>query len=126
LEEVILTKEQLQQKCNEWQKRLRLQDWIITVKICRYHETDEGRQAEVTWALSKKMASIKVVNSNDYPPDCMAPQDMENALVHELLHLHFAPLTKGQEDDLYIQEEHAIESITSGLITALKEKGDSP
>jgi hypothetical protein len=59
------------------------------------------------------------LDSVDYPLDCMVPQDMENALVHELLHLHFAPL---EDSSGNLFTEQAIESIAPGLITALRGK----
>jgi hypothetical protein len=121
MEEVILTEEQLQERLQEWQKRLRLQDWIITAKIKRARELMDETQATVSWQLAKKMAMISIMDPIDYPPDSMEPQDMENSLVHELLHLHFAPLNQNDDDERYhIGEEQAIESIASGLINAAR------
>lgn len=118
--EVIFTEEQLQQKLLEWQKRLRLQDWIIKVKLARERDMNIGGvQGEVFWVIEKKMATIKILDPIDYPPDEMEPQDMENILVHELLHLHFAPLR--YDDFSEIAEEQAIESIASGILSAYRE-----
>jgi len=119
LEEVILTKEQLQEKLIEWQKALRLQDWIIEAKIVRGRDMNVECVAQVNWVLSKKMATISILDPIDYPPDCMAERDMENDLVHELLHLHLAPINDhfSKDDSIYTMfEEQAIESIASGLI----------
>jgi hypothetical protein len=118
LKEVIFNDEQLQKKLKEWQKRLRLQDWLIKARICRSHELPDVMAVPT---LPKKMALIKILDHNDYDPTCVFPQDMEDSLVHELLHLHFAPL--GLDDDKYIELEQAIESIASGLISALRENG---
>lgn len=111
--EVVFTEEQLQQKCAEWQKRLRLQDWIVKIRLCRAHELPIGSLAHVHYTVEKKMASIRITDPVDYPPDSMVPYDMENSLVHELLHLHLAPITG---DKASIEEEQAIECITSGLL----------
>ncbi|QLE47868.1 hypothetical protein FD724_06915 [Nostoc sp. C057] len=45
----------------------------------------------VTWDINKKIADIKLVKPEEYPFDQMRPYEMEAVLVHELLHLHFAP-----------------------------------
>ena len=120
MREVIFTQDQLQQKLLEWQKRLRLQDWIISIKLVRERDMDlEGVQGEVFWVIEKKMATIKILDPIDYPPDNMEPQDMENTLVHELLHLHFAALK--YDGDNHIAEEQVIESIASGILTAYRE-----
>lgn len=115
MQEVIFTEDQLQQKCSEWQKRLRLQDWIVKARMCRAHELPVSSMAHVHYVVEKKMASIRIVDPVDYPPDSMVPYDMENSLVHELLHLHFAPLTG---DESSVVEEQAIECITSALLNA--------
>jgi hypothetical protein len=122
MEEVILTQEELEQNLQEWQKRLRLQDWIIDAKIKRDRDLPGNVEASVNWVLTKKMASISILDPMDYPPDAMVPQDMENSLVHELLHLHLAPISNyGNDDNYQIFEEQAIESIASGLIAAYRE-----
>jgi hypothetical protein len=123
MQEVILTNEQLEQKLKEWQKRLRLQDWIIQVRIARANELPENSMGCVHAVLPKKMASIKVLDPIDYDHSLMVPQDMEDTLVHELLHLHLEPILQGIDDSKYIEVEQAIESISFGLVTALREIG---
>jgi hypothetical protein len=118
--EVILSEEQLQTKLKEWQKRLRLQDWIIKVRIARIHELQEGSMAQVRSTLLNKTAMILILDSNDYEPGLMLPQDMENSLVHELLHLHLEPIHL-EDDSKQVAVEQAIECITSGLLAAHRE-----
>lgn len=118
-DEIIFSQEQLDKKLLYWQKKLRLQDWIIEAKISRSKEMIEGVTASVNWTLNKKMASVQILDHIDYPDDVMGTRDMENDLVHELLHLHFAPINDhfSNDDETYhMFEEQAIESITSGLI----------
>ncbi|MBD8007456.1 hypothetical protein [Bacillus norwichensis] len=120
MKEIIFTQAQLEQKLKEWQQRLRLQDWIIKVGIVREKQfCVADRAAEVVWTLEKKMASIRILDPLDYPEDCMEPQDMESSLVHELLHLHLAPLRYhfGDKSEIYDTfEEQAIESIAYSLV----------
>ncbi|MEK3887459.1 hypothetical protein [Bacillus sp. FSL K6-3431] len=119
--EILLTQEQLQEKLVYWQEKLRLQDWILTARIARAREMNAEYVAQVNWNLSKKMATIYILDPIDYPDDCMGDRDMENDLVHELLHLHLAPISEHFSENKAVYntfEEQAIESIAFGLIQA--------
>ena len=86
----IFTEDELVDLCREWQERLRLEHWDIALRIARACDfTNEG-DAEITWVLSKAKAIMKILDPVDYPAGPFK-QDMEISLVHELLHLHFAP-----------------------------------
>ena len=122
MQAVIFNEDELRAKCAEWQKILRLQDWIVVPKILRARDMDlEGCAGECSWQLQKRMAAIHVIDPVDHPPDLLEEYDMELTLVHELLHLHFAPLHDSDGDNL--EEEQAIEAISRGLI-ALKRMGE--
>lgn len=115
--EVILTEVELRQKCAEWQKVLRLEDWDVKVKLKRGRDLELGGAGECGWTIEKKQALIKITDSADYPPDCIIPQDMERTLVHELLHLHFAPFDdfeSGTAEDT--ATEQAIHFISCALV----------
>ena len=74
---------------------------------------------DVSYEVTKKMAHINILDPIDYPEFAMIEHDMENTLVHELLHLHFAPISKefvAGDEQYQLFEEQAIESISSGLI----------
>lgn len=126
MQEVILTEEELRAKCAEWQKILRLQDWIVDVGISRSRDMNlENAQAEILPSLQKRMATVRILDSVDYPPDCAEPQDMELSLVHELLHIHLFPLFADREDEMrLIAEEQAIEAISRGLIYLYRKGGE--
>ncbi|GIO33249.1 hypothetical protein J2TS6_43900 [Paenibacillus albilobatus] len=126
MQEVILTEEELRAKCAEWQKILRLQDWIVDVGISRRRDMNlENAQAEIVPSLQKRMASVRILDSVDYPPDCSEPQDMELSLVHELLHIHLFPLFADREDEMrLIAEEQAIEAISRGLVYLYRKGGE--
>lgn len=121
MEEVLFTKNQLQDKLLEWQKRLRLQDWIIKVEFKRAYDFPDEALARVNPTLEKKHAFIYLLDPVDYDPGFMVPYDMENSLIHELLHLHLWPITGNDEEGIHrISEEQAIESITSGILSAYR------
>ena len=113
---VIFTEKQLRQKCAEWQKRLRLQDWGIFVKTARQAEMQCGGQGECEWVLKRKEATIVLVDPIDYPLE-LVDQDMEETLVHELLHLHFVILQPkdGTAEDTAL--EQAIVCIAGALVS---------
>lgn len=124
MEDVILTEEELRVKCCEWQRILRLQDWIVVTKIKRDRDMAlEGVCGECSWQLSKRMAAINILDPIDYPPDSIEPHDMELTLVHELLHLHFAALHDQDENE--IPEEQAIEAISRGLVYLARRGGET-
>lgn len=121
---VIYTEEELRAKCIEWQKILRLQDWIITLVISRERNMNLKGNAEIEATLPKRMATIRILDPLDYPPNRVESQDMELSLVHELLHIHLFPLFADREDEMrMVAEEQAIEAISRGLI-ALKRNGE--
>lgn len=115
MKETILTIEQLQDRMVYWQEKLRLQDWMIKIKIARANEMEANRNAEIAFIYDNKQAYIKILDNMDHPKDAWFEHDMEWSLVHELLHLHLGQIRQGENIDS-VEEEQAIESIVYGLI----------
>ncbi|MEH2384915.1 MAG: hypothetical protein V7K14_03790 [Nostoc sp.] len=105
-----------QQSCQEWQQRLGLLDWDVSVKIVSSEEIEEDAEGRVTWVINKKTADIKLIKPEGHPFDALRPYDMEETLVHELLHLHFAPfnIDTGLKA---ISQEQAINAIAKALVS---------
>jgi hypothetical protein len=121
---MILTQSQLTKKCREWQKVLRLQDWDVTTEICRQRDLkDDDYAGQVRWILPIKQALISLVDPIDQPDNCIKEYDMEDSLVHELLHLHFAPLGTEHGTPEKIAEEQAINAISKALVKLKREAG---
>lgn len=117
------TQEQLEDLCREWQERLRLQDWRVRIAISRQWEFENHeREGECDWQLDKKRAVIRILDPVDYPPNLVVPQDQEKTLVHELLHLHGAPLGLPQDTAREIALENFIE-FTAQALVELKRQG---
>lgn len=114
--------EELQEKLVEWQKRLRLQDWIIKARITRNKDIKAKSQGQCHWTIQTKLATILILDPVDYPEDTMHPQDMEQTLVHELLHLHFAPFDDEVDTPKEIAIEQATDCIAYGLVQLHREK----
>ena len=122
---VIYTEEELRAKCIEWQKILRLQDWIVQVSIKRSRDMVDGNfNAQIHVTLPNRIATIYILDPIDYESRSELPQDMEQHLVHELLHIHLYPITgRFEEGLLQIAEEQAIEAISRGLIALRRSNG---
>jgi hypothetical protein len=123
VQEVIFTEDQIREKCAEWQRILRLQDWIVSVSIVRERDMGmENTMGTINPTLEKRMAKIRILDPVDYPPGLMEPQDMELTLVHELLHLHLWFFTESLEGPLHVAEEQAIEAISRGLVALARKE----
>ncbi len=108
---------------NEWQERLGLQDWAITLRIdCKIDEMELGEVAgETEWSLSIKSAAIKIISEKEYG-ERIVPYDFENILVHELLHLKFGlidqKITSYESDVAYEVRHQLIDDIARALVMA--------
>lgn len=117
----ILSEEQLQEKLKYWQERLRLRDWDITAQIVPLSlMEDKSHGGECAWLMQSKAARISILCDEDYKNlGPLLPDDMEQCLVHEILHCHFAPM---DDDKYYMPIEQAIESISKALVEESRSK----
>ena len=123
--EVLITQEEANRLLEYWQRQLRLQDWWIQVKIVRGNGLNlpAGVQGRCTWTLPRREAFIQLLDPVDWDRDCVYPQDMEATLVHELLHLHFAPFDTFKEEGAKdIASEQAINAIAWALVSLDRER----
>jgi len=112
------------EKLWEWQKRLNLEDWTISVMVARAKELKPRTLGNVHWDLEKKTAVIRVLDPADYrlPPNQILP-DIECTVVHELIHLEMAPTLADlhRTDANRMQEEKAVNRMADALL--LLERG---
>lgn len=118
-----MTPEELQSKLEQWQKRLRLSDWDVTVQMVSALDMNHTScWGQVRWDLNEKFADIKLVTPEDAGKQGgMRSYDVEVTLVHELLHLHFAPLADMDSIDGTAQE-FAINAIAGALVKLAREQ----
>ena len=113
----------LQPLLTEWQKRLRLQDWDVQVSITRERDMpiDSSRGA-IRWNVNTKEAWLHILDPIDYPPD-QVPQDIEQTIIHELLHLHLVMVAEmaGENETIQITTEQAIVCISEALVRLKRE-----
>jgi hypothetical protein len=111
----VVTDEQVHDWLHLWQRRLRLEDWKIDVKIVRIWELEQGTLGHIDWSVPHKTATIKVLNPADYElPKDKIPADIELSVVHELVHLHLSvlPLNKSSRT----AEEQVVSMIADALV----------
>lgn len=116
---MVYTEEELRTLCAEWQKVLRLQDWEATVTYARYWEFDGSYVGRNGYLLSSKTADIKLLDPLDHGnPNFIEKADTEVDLVHELVHLHFAPFMSDEKNSpIHTAQEQAIDLLAKALVS---------
>lgn len=112
-----LTADQVHPALAYWQRRLRLQDWMVEVKIVRKPDLGDGHDAEVAYNLQQKYATVSLMDPIDFHAPTMLPYHPEVALVHELLHLHFAAFDAKPNTPEQTAQEQAINCLAGALVT---------
>jgi len=110
----------------EWQVRLGLTDWEITLNYaCAPHEMSIADSVGcTTWTEASKCAVIQIL-AEKYYGSRVRPYDFEKTLVHELLHLKTS-LIGTECDDLQARLVHQlIDDIARAMVDLKREgKGD--
>ena len=100
--------------CQKWQKILRMQDWQIEVEFVEPMLIG-GSLGETHSSLTTKSAKIFVARPDMAYTRSFAfedvARDVENTVVHELLHVMLTPVVAGIEH----AEEHAVIAIADVL-----------
>jgi hypothetical protein len=107
------------EKLWEWQKRLHLQDWRISLLVVRTSDLKPKTLGNIHWDGEKKTAVIRVLDPADYKMPVRAMlDDMEFTVVHELIHLELSPvLSPLQRNDANrMEEEHAVNHMAEALL----------
>lgn len=91
---------------DEWQKRLGLHDWFITLKTdCKPEELSPDEDGDVEYVESTQCAIIRVIDQK-LRKDALRPFDFEEILVHELLHCRLSLLLDGDNWDTGFQPRY--------------------
>lgn len=122
-----LTQRKLTAFKREWQKRLHLLDWKIVIAFANLEFLKEITQSTSPVGACEhfaetKEAKIWVLQPSDWDvePDARQ-QDVEDTVVHELLHCQFAPFSYESDiERLYI--EQTIETLTAALLELKRQK----
>jgi hypothetical protein len=106
---------ELEKLCREWQARLYLRDWDISIAYLPEEKMDDAQGVCDPYPKLRR-ASIGILRLEDYPAEA-APQDVEQTLVHELLHCYPHAARPGSVAEMF--EEQGIEAAAKALV-ALK------
>jgi hypothetical protein len=120
-----VTLQQLRKLSSKWQTRLRLLDWDIYVRWAFKQENED------VWGIcypsnTTKEAVIIMQNPRLYKeldPDYYQA-DVEVTLVHEILHLHFAPFNNPSGSHMEMIEEIIVSHLAQ-LLVALDRRDES-
>jgi hypothetical protein len=107
----------LQKLLDELQRELRLRDWRVEIAYRPNLAADDGRPVYglCTPLVDGKMAQILIRD----PATPLSPSDpsVEEILIHELVHLHFAPFATSRPAEI-AAEEQAVWALTEALHNA--------
>jgi hypothetical protein len=119
-----MNQSQLERLASKWQPRLRLADWLVTATLTRYFDMDgDDSVGEADTRVERKIATIRILDPVDFDADMpLHDTDVEHTLVHELLHLHFAPFQAKEGTAEQIAQEQAIDALAWSLVTLDREK----
>jgi len=117
-----LRKEDDREKCvKKWQKNLRLEDFDVVISLKRFVDLNLGDStASIRVNEWHKCATIYLLDPIDYIlsnyADMIWGYDMEDGIVHELLHIPMFPYTPEDKETL---EYTALEVCISTMANAL-------
>ena len=98
-----------------WQKRLKLDDWRLSIRMVPSGELKPKTLGNIHWDTPTKTAAIRVLRLTEYKlPEQEALRDMEFTVVHELVHLQLASLPRS--DASRGAEEHAVNRLAEALL----------
>jgi hypothetical protein len=113
------TEKQLDQILRKWQKKLRLQDWELDIFYVDPEQfSKEGSCGEVRAHVNRKIGVIGIGRPElilERDPD-YCNHEIEDTIIHELLHLHLNPFTPFDDDLGMLAVEQAIEAISRVLL----------
>lgn len=124
LESSLPTEEDFTNQMQVWQKRLRLSDWEVQLRVCRLNEMPSPDcVGAIIMYGERKVAVLKMLAPNDIPllDDSFIdkePYNYDMTIVHELLHLHFFPFQVDDETPAGMAQEQAINCISRALVQA--------
>lgn len=117
----------LQSLCDYWQKRLRLLDWKLTIRYSKPNEIADCRGYVNSFPNLKSAEIIILDQTSELAKQFLFTtfEKLQHTLVHELLHLHFAPFKNQSVSPLHnTMEEQIVECLAQAL--TLEIHNDNP
>jgi hypothetical protein len=113
-----MTESEMRELCTLWQKRLRLQDWNVRLQVKSMEDVEGGFARARIWQ-SEKSALVQIVDpadTNSLDVQVSGGRDLEEDIVHELLHL---PCDAFVPEDQDTPEYEAIEQMIGVLANCI-------
>jgi hypothetical protein len=115
-----LAERYIHERLSLWQKRLKLEDWKVTVILSHPSDLRRGTLGNIRWDADQKVARIRVLDPSEYHRPYRATlNDMEFTLVHELIHLELSSVTRNEESrsaESRSAEEDAVNRMAASLL----------
>lgn len=117
---VYESEQQMQEHADYYVNLFDLGGWNIEVN----HNTRAANMrlqnvsGEISCTAEIKSAVIRILDPVDYPDDLIAPQDQEQTLVHELLHLVFSVVEVGMNETQEVLNHQIIDMLAKALVEA--------
>jgi len=107
------------EKLELWQQRMNLKAWNIRANLVRTGTLKPRTLGGIHWDANTMKATIDVLSTYDYKlPYREMLDDMEETVVHELVHLQLSSLPRSEASRS--AEEHAVNEIARALLRLAK------
>ena len=124
----VVTQARLDTLTSYWQGVLKLNDWEIRTRTVRLEDLGEGELGGSTRTPASRLMTIRVLDPRDYAKcaevNHLVPKsnkqilrDIEDTIIHEIMHLRLRELVLATEYRDTV-EETLVNRLTSGLLTA--------
>lgn len=101
----------------EWATLLRLEDWDIEIEVVRAKELGgEKCLGDCDFWMPKMVAKVRVADPETVDEECLGRTDVETVLVHEILHVRFAPYSPEEGTEAHRDFEVAIHRVSEALV----------
>ena len=116
--EVILSLEEAEKYCKEFQELLHLRDWTIQIKFTPQGQMEAARDtmAMISYNDCHKWAIIELATPGTYSNEFRPKHNMLMSLMHELIHLHFAEFMPREDSAIWSQAECAINQLSWAIL----------
>lgn len=121
-----MTQKQLEKKVRYWQKILKLDHWDIHAEFVNALELN-GSGADINVQAEYLKANVRVLKPEFYNTGSNRPTEerFETNIIHELLHCHTDPLTKGSSKHHLDHEERCVTTLAKAIYDLWPEKNNA-
>jgi hypothetical protein len=117
----IVTDGQLKTWLRTWQRRLKLMDWEVEVRLVPASELKPDTLGNLRWNSDSRKALIRIMDPGDYDlPAAQIPRDIEMTILHELIHLQLSSLPR--DPNRRIEEERVVCRLAEALMSLERER----